>query len=48
MFQFTQELSSGIQSQCLAKITGMVHCACQYERCVTAAYSDCNEKGGSS
>jgi len=34
MFRFTQEPSSGSQSQCLANITGMVPLfACRYERC---------------
>ena len=33
MIRFTQEPSSGSQSQCLAKITGTVHCVCRYERC---------------
>ena len=33
MFRFTQEPSSGSQSQCLVKLQVWFHCACRYERC---------------
>jgi len=34
MFRFTQEPSSGSQSQCLAKITSMVPLCLSIERCL--------------
>jgi len=33
MFRFTQEPSSGSESQCLAKLQVWLHCACRYVRC---------------